>query len=91
MKEDGKPMPRTVRDDSMTLPRTVCDDGMTLPRLGLGTWEMGDVPAQRAEEIAALRAGLDLGLTMIKADYFLRGLRGDPRFGALLAKMKLPQ
>jgi serine/threonine protein kinase/TolB-like protein/cytochrome c-type biogenesis protein CcmH/NrfG len=33
----------------------------------------------------------DLGLTMIKVDYLFRGLRGDPRFGALLAKMKLPQ
>jgi TolB-like protein/Flp pilus assembly protein TadD len=33
----------------------------------------------------------DLGLTMIKVDYLFRGLRGDPRFGALLSKMKLPQ
>jgi tetratricopeptide (TPR) repeat protein len=33
----------------------------------------------------------DLGLTMIKVDYLLRGLRGDPRFGAVLAKLKLPQ
>jgi TolB-like protein/Flp pilus assembly protein TadD len=33
----------------------------------------------------------DLGLTMIKVDYMLRGLRGDPRFGALLSKLKLPQ
>jgi TolB-like protein/Flp pilus assembly protein TadD len=33
----------------------------------------------------------DLGLTMIKVDYMLRGLHGDPRYGALLAKMKLPQ
>jgi diketogulonate reductase-like aldo/keto reductase len=34
-------------------------------RIGLGTWEMGDVPARRGEEIAALRAGVDLGLTTI--------------------------
>jgi len=33
----------------------------------------------------------DLGLTMIKVDSLVRGLRGDPRFGALLAKMRLPQ
>jgi hypothetical protein len=33
----------------------------------------------------------DLGLAMIKVDSLLRGLRVDPRFGALLAKMKLPQ
>jgi len=33
----------------------------------------------------------DAGLAMIKVDYLLRGLRGDPRFGDLLAKMKLPQ
>ncbi|HUD25908.1 MAG TPA: protein kinase [Burkholderiaceae bacterium] len=30
-------------------------------------------------------------LAMIKVDYFLHGLRGDPRLDALLAKMKLPQ
>jgi diketogulonate reductase-like aldo/keto reductase len=36
-----------------------------LPRLGLGTWEIGDDPARRADEIRALRTGLDLGLTMI--------------------------
>jgi serine/threonine protein kinase/TolB-like protein len=33
----------------------------------------------------------DLGLTMIKVDYLLRGLRGDPRFGTLLSRLKLPQ
>jgi serine/threonine protein kinase/TolB-like protein len=33
----------------------------------------------------------DLGLTMVRIDYLFRGLRGDPRFSALLAKMKMPQ
>jgi serine/threonine protein kinase/TolB-like protein/Flp pilus assembly protein TadD len=33
----------------------------------------------------------ELGLTMIKVDYLFRGVRGDPRFAALLAQMKLPQ
>jgi serine/threonine protein kinase/TolB-like protein/tetratricopeptide (TPR) repeat protein len=33
----------------------------------------------------------DVGLTMLRADHLLRGLRQDPRFGALLVKMKLPQ
>lgn len=39
--------------------------GDTLPRLGLGTWRMGESPARRADEVAALRAGLDLGLALI--------------------------
>jgi TolB-like protein/lipoprotein NlpI len=33
----------------------------------------------------------DLGLTMIKAEAMFRGLRHDPRYGDLLARMKLPQ
>lgn len=39
--------------------------GETVPALGLGTWNMGDHPATRAEELAALRAGLDTGATLI--------------------------
>lgn len=39
--------------------------GETVPALGLGTWMMGDDPSRRAEEIAALRRGLDLGMTLV--------------------------
>ena len=38
---------------------------MGLPRLGLGTWHMGESRARRAGEVAALRLGLDLGVTLI--------------------------
>ena len=40
-------------------------DGTELPALGQGTWHMGERGDRGAEEIAALRAGLDLGLTLI--------------------------
>src|SRR5258706_7996662 len=40
-------------------------DGGTLPRLGMGTWHMGERAANRAAEVAALRLGLDLGMTLI--------------------------
>jgi diketogulonate reductase-like aldo/keto reductase len=39
--------------------------GETIPALGMGTWMMAEDPARRADEIAALRCGLDLGLTLI--------------------------
>lgn len=40
-------------------------DGTTVPALGQGTWMMGEARGRRADEIAALQAGLDLGLTVI--------------------------
>ncbi len=40
-------------------------DGATTPALGMGTWHMGERVADRAAELAALRLGLDLGLTVI--------------------------
>ncbi|MGW7488867.1 aldo/keto reductase [Streptomyces sp. NPDC054786] len=50
----------------MTQARTVTfPSGVRVPALGQGTWHMGDDPARRAQEIAALRRGLDLGLTVI--------------------------
>ena len=39
--------------------------GKSVPVLGQGTWYMGDQPSRRAAEIATLREGLDLGLTLI--------------------------
>ncbi len=36
-----------------------------MPRLGMGTWHMGESPRNRAAEVAALRLGLDLGLSLI--------------------------
>jgi diketogulonate reductase-like aldo/keto reductase len=39
--------------------------GERIPALGQGTWEMGEDPVERDEELRALRLGLDLGLTLI--------------------------
>ncbi|WDT79993.1 MAG: aldo/keto reductase [Candidatus Manganitrophus sp.] len=39
--------------------------GVPVPVLGQGTWGMGETPERRQDEIAALRFGLDLGLTLI--------------------------
>lgn len=40
-------------------------DGEMVPVLGQGTWGMGESPGRRAAEVAALRHGLALGLTLI--------------------------
>jgi diketogulonate reductase-like aldo/keto reductase len=39
--------------------------GETVPVLGQGTWRMGEDKKKRASEVAALRAGIDLGMTLI--------------------------
>jgi diketogulonate reductase-like aldo/keto reductase len=50
----------------MTKVRTLkLPSGVAVPVLGQGTWMMAEDPAKRADEIAALRLGLDLGLTLI--------------------------
>ena len=40
-------------------------DGTKVPALGQGTWMMAERAATRADEIAALRVGVDLGMTLI--------------------------
>lgn len=39
--------------------------GEPIAALGQGTWHFAEHPARRADEIAALRLGLDLGMTLI--------------------------
>jgi diketogulonate reductase-like aldo/keto reductase len=40
-------------------------DGTPIPALGQGTWHMGENARARAQEVAALRLGLDLGMALI--------------------------
>jgi diketogulonate reductase-like aldo/keto reductase len=49
----------------LDMPRVTLNDGTQAPALGLGTWHMGERREQGAREVAALRAGLDLGMTLI--------------------------
>ena len=46
-------------------PAVTLADGTSVPALGQGTWHMGERGADRRREAAALRLGLDLGLTLI--------------------------
>lgn len=39
--------------------------GPTIPVLGMGTWRMGETTKHRQTEVAALRHGLDLGISLI--------------------------
>jgi len=47
-------------EKKVTLP-----DGIALPALGQGTWYMGDDRSREQEEIATLRRGVELGMTLI--------------------------
>jgi diketogulonate reductase-like aldo/keto reductase len=59
--------------------------GERVPALGQGTWYVGDDPAQRAEEIAALRRGLDLGATLIDTAEMYGEGRAEALVGSAIA------
>ena len=48
-----------------TIPAVRLPAGESIPVMGLGTWHLGENPARRASELAALRLGIDRGLTLI--------------------------
>jgi diketogulonate reductase-like aldo/keto reductase len=61
--------------------KMVCMKSVLLPcgeavsALGMGTWNMGDVSARRADELATLQLGLDLGCTLVDtAEMYGEGL-----------------
>jgi len=45
--------------------RVAMREGAAMPALGLGTWEMGVDATAKADEVAALKYGLDLGMDLI--------------------------
>ncbi len=47
------------------LPITKLASGEAVPALGQGTWRMGVEPGKRKEELASIRLGIELGMTLI--------------------------
>jgi len=47
------------------LPMVTLPGGERVPALGQGTWHMGETRRRMAEEAAAVRLGIDLGMTLI--------------------------
>ena len=80
--------------------REVSANGLALPVLGQGGWNIGDNPQTEAEESAALRCGVDLGMTLIDtAEMYGNGdseriigsaLKGIPRSEYMLVSKVYP-
>lgn len=73
--------------------------GDEVPVLGQGTWGMGERPARWDEEVAALRLGIDLGMTLIdtaemygdgKAEEVVRDAIADRRDEVFIVTKVLP-
>jgi len=47
------------------LPRVTLPDGESVPAFGLGTWHMGEERRRAGDEEAALKLGIELGMTLI--------------------------
>jgi diketogulonate reductase-like aldo/keto reductase len=58
---------------------------MKLPILGQGTWNMGDDPARRREELEALRTGIELGLALIDTAEMYGDGRSESLVGEAIA------
>ncbi len=60
---------------TMSVKTVALPSGENVPAFGLGTWRMAENPKTRAEEIATLLLGLDLGATLIDtAEMYGEGL-----------------
>jgi aldehyde reductase len=59
--------------------------GETIPALGQGTWNIGDDPSRRNDEIAAIRRGIDVGLTLIDTAEMYGDGRSESLVGEAIA------
>ena len=64
---------------------TSFSDGTIVPVLGQGTWMIGDDPATRDAEQAALSRGIDLGLTLIDTAELYGDGRAERLVGEVIA------
>jgi diketogulonate reductase-like aldo/keto reductase len=62
--------------------------GDAVPVLGQGTWYMGDDRSRRADEIAALRLGIELGMTLIDTAEMYGDGRSESLVGEAIAGLR---
>jgi diketogulonate reductase-like aldo/keto reductase len=62
--------------------------GLAVPRLGQGTWNIGDSSTRRAAEIATLRRGVELGLTLIDTAVMYGSGRSELLVGEAIAPIR---
>ncbi|WP_101575039.1 aldo/keto reductase [Brevibacterium sp. FME37] len=70
------------------IPTTTTANGTALPLLGQGTWHIGDDPAQRKVEIAALREGIELGVNLIDTAEMYGSGRSENLVGEAIAPVR---
>lgn len=70
---------------SAAVPTLDLPGGETVPVLGQGTWGMGENGRRRDEEVAALRLGIDLGMTLIDTAEMYAGGVAEEVTGAAVA------
>lgn len=63
-------------------------DGTLVPALGQGTWNMGDSAATRDAEIAALREGIERGMTLIDTAEMYGDGRSEHLVGEAIAGVR---
>ncbi|MDI3439273.1 aldo/keto reductase [Erwinia sp. V90_4] len=63
-------------------------DGTPLPAIGQGTWYMGESPDLHRQEVSALQAGLDCGLTLIDTAEMYADGRAEEVVGVALKQRR---
>lgn len=67
------------------VPTLALPNGSRVPVLGQGTWYLGDSASSRAEEVRALRTGLDAGLSLIDTAEMYGDGRAEDLVGEAIA------
>lgn len=68
--------------------KTLEFNGRLVPRIGQGTWHIGDSSATRPAEIAALRRGIELGMTLIDTAEMYGAGRSELLVGEAIAPLR---
>ncbi len=63
----------------------VLKNGLSVPAVGQGTWKIGDSIDKRRQEIAALRAGIEYGMTLIDTAEMYGSGRSESLVGEAIA------